>query len=168
MMTGVDDLGLDPHRAVRSGSQVEFRDVESEFVEPLDAAGNAPALCARHSFGRREFGPEALISPWHLVGDRNRVEIGRQSAAGLQVHEAARDVEVCDLDVVPSLTVREYFVQFAGLGVDQIRREGPRVAPEQHIRQRAVVPHEPDQVHAGQKQHQCVQQSVHGLWTDLP
>jgi len=63
-----------------------------------------------------------------------------------EVHELADDVDPGDLEVVAALAVGQRVVEVAGLGVDEVRGERPRIAAEQRVRQRHVAPEEADDV----------------------
>ncbi len=74
--------------------------------------------------------------------DLERVGVLLEEAAGREVHQLAGDVDPGDVEVVLALAVGQPGVQLAGLGVDEVGREGAGVAAEQGVGQRHVAPPE--------------------------
>ena len=104
--------------------------------------------------------PQRVVAAGDLLGHLDRVDVGRQQPAGLQVEQLAADPLEGKLDVVRALAVGQRRVQLGGLGVDQVGGERAGVEPEQRVRQRAVAPHEAGQVQPGQQLDHRVEQLV--------
>jgi len=81
-------------------------------------------------------------------------------AAGLQVAEVAEQVGPGDDQVVLSLPGGQRVMQLAGLGVDEVRGERPRIAAEQRVRQRHVAPEEAGDVQPREQHHHGVDQAA--------
>ena len=84
--------------------------------------------------------------------DLERVGVLLEEAAGREVHQLAGDVDPGDVEVVLALAVGQPGVQLAGLGVDEVGREGARVAAEEGVGQRHVAPPEALEVQAHEEQ----------------
>jgi hypothetical protein len=86
-----------------------------------------------------------------------------EEAAGLEVHQLTGDVDPGDLEVVLALPVAEPASQLAGLGVDEVCRERPGIAPEQGVGQRDVAPPEPGQVQPHEQDGEGVDEAGGGV-----
>ena len=104
--------------------------------------------------------PQRLVPAPELLGDLQRLHVGREQLARLQVEQLAVDPLDGQLDVPLPLPVGQLRVLLAGLRVDQVRLQRARVVPEQRVGQRAVAPEEPGQVQPDQQLDQRVEQPV--------
>ena len=104
--------------------------------------------------------PQRLVPVLYFLAGLQRVDVGRQQLARLQVHELTADPLDRELDVPVPLPVGQGGMLLAGLRVDQVGPERARVVAEQRVRQRAVTPEEPGQVQPHQQLHQRVEQPV--------
>ena len=107
--------------------------------------------------------PQPVVTGDDVVDDGFGVDGVVQQFGGLQVEAFAEDVEAQDFDVLAALTLGELGVEVSGLGVDQVGRERPRVAPEQRVGQGAVSPGEPGEVHPHDQRGERVEQAVECL-----
>ena len=76
VVAGIHHLRLDADHTLRGPPQVQFRDVESERVEALHPAGDAPPFGPLHMLDGSQLVPEALVPQGDLVGDGDGVEVG--------------------------------------------------------------------------------------------
>ncbi len=163
VVAGVDHLGAHPIPVV-VGGHLQLLDVEAEFVQAPDALLH---VVAHVGVGQLllvgDLVPERLVPADHVLADRLRVDVGVQLPGRLQVEHLAEDVHLGDLQVLAALAVGQARVQRAGLGVDEVRGERARVAPEQRVGQRHVAPEEAGQVHPDQQRGERVEQPVHRL-----
>ena len=88
-----------------------------------------------------------------------------QETAGGEIEHLPADVHPGDFQVMRPLAVGQAGLQLPGLGVDEIGRERPGVAPEQRVRQRAVPPEEAAQMEPDQQHGQGIQQPGKGVRT---
>jgi len=136
VVAGVHDLRLDADGpAVGRGVDVEFGDVETERVEPADAALDAVQLGAAELLGAGQLVPELVVACIDGLDHGERIQRLVEQPASLEVAEVAEDVDPGDRQIVLALAVGQLVVQFTGLGVDQIGGELTGVAPEQDVRQ---------------------------------
>jgi hypothetical protein len=160
-VAGLHDLGLDADGgAADVGHDVELVDVEAESVELLDPLLDAPHVVDVELLGGRQRVPQAGVTLDDAVNQLQRVELGVEQTAGLQVEQLAEDVRPEDVQVVGALPVRQLVVQLAGLGVDQVGGQVTGASPEQGVRQRAVAPVEALQVQAAPSDHQRIENSL--------
>ncbi len=168
VVPGVDHLGLDgDRRAVHVGDDVELCDVEAQLVERLDPGRDAPAVRRAERLDPGQRVPQPGVALDQPVADLHRVDLGLQQPARLQVHQLADDVDPRDVQVVRPLAGRQPVVQVAGLRIDEVGREGLRVAPEQGVRQRHVTPVEAGQVQPHEQHRQGVDQPRAGAWLEM-
>src|SRR5829696_3438543 len=97
-------------------------DVEPEVLEAPDPLVDLPGLIGIEDFGAGDLPPEVVVAGLQVLGHRPRVDVGYETAAGLQVEQTAGDVLGGDLDVHPPLAVGEAGVALARLDVDDVRR----------------------------------------------
>ena len=160
----VDHLGPHPHvGAVGLGHHLELRHVEAQLVEGAHLLLDLVALGAVDDDGRGELGPQPVVAAQHGVGGVLGIDALVQQPAGLQVQQLAVDVQEGHLHVVLPLARRELVVQLPGLGIHQVRGEGPGVAAEQRVGQGAVLPREARQVQPHQQGGERVEQAVGGV-----
>ena len=146
--------------AVLVGDDLHLADVESEVMEPADPLLDLPHLVGRELLDRGQLAPQVRIAGLDVVGDGERVDVGDESPAGLEVEQSARHVLVGDVEIEPALPVGEVVVALARLDVDDVRRERSRISAEQRVGQRAVTPEEARDVQPHEQADQRVQQSV--------
>ncbi len=161
VVTRVDDLGLDPDvRGVVRRLDVELGDIEAERVESAYPALDTAQLGPRELLDAGQLGPQLAVAGLDHVHEVQRVEALLEHAAGLQVAEVAEQVGPGDDQVVLSLAGGQRVMQLAGLGVDEVRGERPRIAAEQRVRQRHVAPEEADDVQPREQYHHGVDQAA--------
>ena len=165
VVTGFRDPGPQPQLVPLPGAdQLDLLGVEAELVEPVQALGDpVTLLLGAQDLLAGQLLPQRLIPPLELLGDLERVDVGREQLARLQVEQFAADPLGGQLHVITALPVGQGRVLLAGLRVDQVGLQLARVVPEQRVGQRAVAPEEPGQVQPDQQFHQRVQQPVGGL-----
>jgi hypothetical protein len=163
VVPGVHDLRGDVDvLAVGLGVDLQLGDVEAEGVQPSDAGVELVAVLTRDDERSGDLVPQRVVARAQADAGDDRVDAFVQPTAGLQVHELAGDVRRRGLQVVDALPGRQGRVQLAGLGVDEVRGERPRVAPEERVRQGAVVPGEAGQVQLDEEHGEGVQQAARG------
>ena len=120
----------------------------------------AVALVGPEQLVMDELLPEDLVAT-HELG-RRLLGLGLERAPELRrdVGELPGEVLLRDLEVVPALAVGERRVELSGLGVHEVRREGPGVAPEEHVRERDVAPEEAGEVQPHEQLGARVEQPV--------
>ena len=155
----LDDLRLDPDLvAVDVGDDVELVDVEAEVVEPLDPLLDPPHLVGAELLDVGELRPQRVVALVEHLDDLVRGDLLVERLAGLQVEQLGEDVLGGDGQVVLAHPPGQRGLQLAGLGVDEVRREPARAAPEQHVGERHVAPVEVGEVQAHEQHHQRVDQ----------
>ena len=161
VVPGIHDLRLDRDlRAVAGGLDGHLADVETEGVQPVHAFGDAPGLVDGERLLVGEGAPQRVVRRHQAVGDGDGIHTAFEPTTGLEVHDLAGDVGAGDVEVVCALARSETVaVQFARLGVDEVRGELARVAAEQRVRQRHVAPVEPHVVQAHEQDGQGVDQA---------
>jgi len=161
VVAGIDDLRCHGDvLAVELRAHLEFRHVEPERVEPPDARIELVAILARDDQGARHLVPQAVVARTQADAGDDRIDAVVQAATGLQVHELAGHVGGGGLEVVLALPFGQAGMQLPGLSIDEVCGEGTRVAPEQRVGQRAVVPGEAGQVQLHDEDREGVEQSV--------
>ena len=150
--------------AVRGGLQLQLVDVETELVEPLDALGHAVALLVgAEDLLAGQLVPQRVVALRQLAGHLDRVDVGREEAALLQVEQLPTDPFCGVVDVAEALAHRQRRMELGGLGVDQVRGDRARVRAEQCVGQRAIAPVEPGEVQPGEQFDHRVDQLVGGV-----
>ena len=169
VVTEFDDPGLDPDRvAVEVGDDVELVDVEAEVVETLNPLLDAPHLRGRERLFRRQFGPQCGVPCLKHFDHLERTELGLDRIVRSHVEEFGEHVLGRDGHVVVAHPFGERWTQLPGLGVHEVRRESPRRATEQHVRQRHVTPIEAGEMEPHQQHHHRVDQQRHVVGGEAP
>ena len=166
MVPGVDDLGLDAQPlTVRRGLDVQLGDVETQGIETTHPRLHLGVVTAGVLLGSGELVPQLVVPVLDRRHQAQRIEGGVEHVTLLQVEELAVKVGAGDLQIVFPLSGGEAVMELAGLGVDQIGREGLGVASEQYVRQRDVSPEESHQVQPYQQDDEGVEQPHDGPLT---
>ena len=135
--------------------------VEAELVEPAQAVGDPVALLLGfQDLLAGQLLPQRLVPAPELLGDLQRLHVGREQLARLQVEQLAVEPLDGEFHVPLPLPVGQLRMLLAGLRVDQVRLQRARVVPEQGVGQRAVAPEKARQVQPDQQLDQRVEQPV--------
>jgi hypothetical protein len=170
VLAGFGHPGPDPQPVPGRGTdQLDLLGVEAELVEPPQPLGDAvPLLVRAQDLLPGQLLPQRGVPAAQLLGDVQRVDVGRQQLARLQVEQLAKDPLRGQFQVVVPLPGGQLRVLLAGLRVDQVGLQRAGVVPEQRVGQRAVAPEEPGQVQPDQQLDQRVQQPVGRLAAAWP
>ncbi len=159
---GLGDPGPYPQPvALRRADQLDLLGVETEVVEPAQPLGDPVPLLVRAEYLLPgELVPQPVVAPRQLLGDLQRVDVGRQQVGGLQVEQLAEDPLDGQIEVIVALAIAQLRMLLTGLRVDQVGLQRARVIAEQRVGQRAVPPEEARQVQPHQQLDQGIEQPV--------